>query len=274
MKIKGEFNFNMHQSWRYRGQYERAYAATNEPLSWELRLAEPKDKNVLTVAASGDQPLLYAAYGASRVDTFDLTYYARVLMDFKTTALRGMEYEEYCTVVRDMSFGPACMHAPNVKHTIRQMPAQTGTLMQKCIGRKNWAFDRQHCYFIDTPYNPEEYALMQTNITRPFDFVWTDLAHLHNYLDARYDIINLSNIFDHFQFQKKPTGQTLTTLQNLWPYLNDGGKILCMTANIASEMNLRRELDIHLNHDGRAANISAFYANNELYTCIMIQKIH
>ena len=63
-------------------KYDKIYYSTNESLDKILKDIDIKDKKVLSVQASGDQPLYFSYKGAKQVDTFDinkLTFYNYIL---------------------------------------------------------------------------------------------------------------------------------------------------------------------------------------------------
>ena len=88
---KGDFRSNGF------AEYSPAYVINNEIAYEVLKLLSPiKGARVLTVAGSGDQPLFYSAMGASVIDTFDISYCAKVIMDIKNTAIRAkMSYNDF-----------------------------------------------------------------------------------------------------------------------------------------------------------------------------------
>ena len=240
--ITGEFDFDMHQAvLGALPQYGPAYPRTNEPLQMELGMAAPDGKRVLTVAASGDQPMMYAACGAKHVDTFDLTYNARAVMDLKCAAVREMDFGRYRHLLDCLDY---ICEWPDHRHQFQQiidtMSTDTRSIISK-VPVGNWCTgDGMGTRF---PRNEYSYNLMRNAIKKPFNFIWADLANLHNFLEPGYDIINLSNIFGHYTNQGKDETHIAGTLNNLWPFLNDGGTIICVTGH-KSESKLQRALDM------------------------------
>lgn len=138
--FNGEFKFDLQDALMARGaQYCRAYHTTNEPITDWLSLAPVKNPRVLTVAASGDQPLLYAASGASHVDTFDITVNACAVMDFKTSALDTVaNFTEYQDNVQNLIHLDELDKIGTRQHNtfmriVENMPMRTRSLMQKII---------------------------------------------------------------------------------------------------------------------------------------------
>lgn len=265
--IKGEFNFDIKEARFNDGDiYANAYSISNEPLVDIIKLLPVQDKRVLTVAASGDQPILYAAAGASHVDTFDMTYVARVIMDFKTTAIKVLNRTEYFDQINNIDNLDIQYKKEPFHRTVAQMPATTGPIMQMFVSQCRFnAFHRpdngssKNLYEICT-----NWPQMHKNIRAPFDFIWTNLINLHNYIDGQYDIINISNILEHYRNE----GDILKTFQNLWPHLRTGGHIVCSAFSICDETVPKESLS-WLN---RRAQINYYYRNRDLCDTILIQK--
>lgn len=243
--FKGEFNFDLHDALMARGaQYCRAYHTTNEPISEWLSLAPIQNPRVLTVAASGDQPLMYAAAGASHVDTFDITVNACAVMDFKTSALQvGANLDEYTDAVQNLihldeldTIGTR-QHAKFMR-IVENMPMRTRSLMQNII-RQNFnqtAFSQHSARKLRFPTDDKQFAKMQACVSVPFDFIWADLTNVHHYISGQYDIINVSNIFDHYLWYMDSPKSVFDAIKSLTPYLRSGGYMLCTSTD---DENLR-----------------------------------
>ena len=91
LKQNGMF-YRMYENF---GRFSPAYTVSNEHLSEAMAVLKPKGKSVLTVAASGDQAFYYKIYGASHVDTFDISYCAKIIMNVKTAAVQNLNYSRY-----------------------------------------------------------------------------------------------------------------------------------------------------------------------------------
>lgn len=242
--ISGEFDFRMKDNmfrWDDLPQYGNAYATTNEPIETWQPMTSIKGARVLTVAASGDQALMYAAAGAAQVDTFDITISACAIMDFKTTALKRLSYSEYKDSVCELatmynnlsSFYRIIKYSiyPKIFNIAMHMPRRTRNVMLGAILHQPYKFALNTDEKIFTfPHDTYQYDHMRSCVTKPFNFIWCDLINLHKYIDGKYDIINLSNIFDHYiKFQHKEPQSVLDTVRTLLPHLNRGGYILCST---------------------------------------------
>ena len=202
--------------------YSAAYIATNEDLRDSLQYMPKNTNDALTVAASGDHPLFVALYGAKYVDTFDITFNAKLIMDIKTNALSLLKYKEYCQLLKDIL---CCTDITSVKNTaqiIKKLnPFEQQYIMEmrekKLFGKEN---------YIDTlslPMKPE-FNKLQKIIKEPFNFIWSDIKVLHKKLTKNYDFIHLSNILD---YQTISDGAQI--LYTLSQHVNLGG-VICLEA--------------------------------------------
>lgn len=237
MKLNGTFVFDQSlliRPNRHR-EYVGAYPTTNEPIRWELNIAPPAGGKVLTVAASGDQPIFYRAAGATRVDTFDITVCAKLIMDLKTSAIQTMTVEKYDEMLMHIDSLPAAARHTDLFSAIRKMPANEPALIAKLISYRPTVFGRgaPHPIFIPTEH---EYNIMRTQITEPFNFIWTDIENLHTFLTTKYDIINTSNIMDY----TRPFENNFDVIRKLLPHMNPGGKIIMTTCDMMWEKIAKR----------------------------------
>ena len=168
--FKGDFEFNLRDALDqnqlvYFPQYEQAYCITNEPIEEWLKLTPVKNPRVLTVAASGDQPLMYAAHGASHVDTFDLTLNACVMLDFKKSALQQLNFSQYLDTVQELRHLDMLAASENTIRVVSNMPPRTRALMQKIIRHRPNAFQRDMDDDTVFPSNENTYAKMQRDVS-------------------------------------------------------------------------------------------------------------
>lgn len=264
--FKGEFKFDLQDALMARGaQYCRAYHATNEPITDWLPLVPVQNPRVLTVAASGDQPLMHAAAGASHVDTFDITVNACAVMDFKTSALHTItKLAEYQDAVQNLVQLDGLDEIGTRQYAtfmriVDNMPMRTRPLMQKIIHTycNQTAFSQHISRKLRFPTNADQFAKMQACARTPFNFIWSDLTNVHHYIEGEYDIINVSNIFDHYLWYKDSPKSVFDSIKSLWPHLRTNGYMLCtstdeenlMTIRLISTMieNLHADAVMHIN---------------------------
>lgn len=242
--FKGEFKFNLQDALMARGaQYCRAYHTTNEPITQWHPMTPISKPRVLTVAASGDQPLMYAANGATHIDTFDITANACAVMDFKTSALKlTANFTEYHDMVGNLIHLDELDNIGTRQHAtfmriVDNMPPRTRGLMQSIIRTHYYhdAFSQHTSHKLRFPVDDDQFAKLKARNPQHFNFIWADLINVHNYINGTYDIINVSNIFDHYLWYKESPKSVFDAITSLWSHLRDGGYMLCTST---SEENL------------------------------------
>jgi hypothetical protein len=215
------------------GPYAPAYVATNEDWRFAMHELNPAGKSVLTVAASGDQPIAFQISGARDIDTFDSTYFAKVIMDIKTSALQTMDCEQYKNMITKLRNARSEDDIPNYDKIKTVCPPETLNVVRQMNGCRIFAQGTG----IRDEYlpNDKEYDAAKKIVNKPIRFMWSDLDNLHTVLNKKYDLIYLSNIFEYYHDTNKIT----QVLNNLYPFLNDGGEIMLFTSwvhNNTSEM--------------------------------------
>lgn len=73
----------------------RIYSFTTENIAGYYELLDFNNKNILTVAASGDHIINAFFKAANRVTGFDINYLALIYTELKLVALQTLEYEEF-----------------------------------------------------------------------------------------------------------------------------------------------------------------------------------
>lgn len=195
-----------------------AYAISNENQRW-ITSRFQNAKRILTVAGSGDQAMFYAINGAKQIDTYDISLFARVIQDIKTTALKLLNHQEYCEMIESINgtYGDYTK-AKHIDKILPHLPrASAETLAQY---GKYANFNRGAMYPEHLP-TTSEYARMQATIAQPYNFIHTPLNKLHERISGKYDIINISNIFDFV-----PGREQSQIIAQLLPHLTVGGRIL------------------------------------------------
>ena len=202
------------------GQYSPAYPTTNEDWRFAMRELNPAGKSVLTVTGSGDQPIAFAISGARDVDTFDTTFFARVIMDMKTSAIQTMDHGQYDKFVKTLRDIRSVHEIPGFDKIVSVCPMQSILAAKQMKGCKifNAGCGTREEYMP----NESEYDAAKKIIKQPINFIWSDLAELNGQLDKEYDIIYLSNIFEYFSNRKKITN----VLNDLRPFVKNGGEIM------------------------------------------------
>lgn len=206
-------------------KYSPAYSVTNEDLRPVTGLKKTKNARVLTIAGSGDSPIFYRIAGAKSVDTFDLSYCAKAVMDIKTAAISILNYHQYIEMLYELYDA----------ESINKVSAFPKIENKLSVDVKDFLFGMDGCKIFSNGLHPknytehlptaEEYSVMQKTIKKPFNFKWADITEIHKELTGCYDVMNLSNVF---QYMNKVDIIT-NTLENLRPHLDDNGLIAVHT---------------------------------------------
>lgn len=206
------------------GQYSPAYPTTNEDWRFAMSELRPSGKSVLTVTGSGDQPIAFAISGAHDIDTFDTTYFARVIMDLKTSAIQTMNHKQYNNFVSELRYTKSVREIPGYDKIASVCPRPSILAAKQMTGCK--IFNAGTGARAEYMPNDIEYDIAKKIVTNPMNFIWSDLQDLHTELNKEYDIIYLSNIFEYFHNTKKITN----ILNSLRPFVKNGGEIMLYTS--------------------------------------------
>lgn len=205
-------------------EYLHAYVVSNENLRHTTGFTRDIGRKVLTVAGSGEQPLFYTLNGATQIDTFDISYCARAIMDIKTQAIQsGISYEQYKQLLTDLHNAPSASQVKGISSILPRIPAHSAKLIRGMDGYRIFGNGLHPEYYATEMISADEYATLQKKLSGHFNFIWSNVADLHTHLTTEYDVINLSNIFEWAPKLIQPT------LQNLRNYVRPGGYILAQT---------------------------------------------
>ena len=200
-------------------EYSKAYIVTNEHLRLVLKYI-PKQSDILTVAASGDQPLFWLLREPKSVDTFDVSYNAKVIMDIKTAAIPRLPFGAYRNLLNGLYEEYDIKDIYEMPEIIKTLPAEEQEYIEQINGK---GFIRSDMTLFFSSYlfmQKPEYKKVKERLHGPFNFIWTDITSLHTKLNKTYDFIFLSNIFDYASDK-----QITDVLLSLVPYVNLDGKI-------------------------------------------------
>ncbi len=213
--------------------YAHAYTGTNEDLRYTTGLTRDIGRRVLTVAASGDQPLFYTLNGATQIDTFDVTFGAKAIMDIKTHAIsHGMNFTDYMTLLDNLHFAPSASQVQGMPEILDSIPYDSAKYIRGMDGYKIFGNGLNSSYYPAERLSADEYKKLQSMNIRPFHFIWSDVAKLNTYLRGQYDVINLSNIFEWHGWTPE---SIIQTIQKLHDHIRVNGKILLQTGGSFSQ---------------------------------------
>ncbi len=199
--------------------YSPAYVLTNEDLRDTVQSVPAMGKDVLTVAGSGDQALFYTLAGAKHIDTFDISFCAKAIMDIKVSAIQqGYSYNNFFNLLNDLHHGKDI--AGTAPEIAAKLPTDSAIFTQQMKGYRIFGNGWRPGNYDAENLNANEYAVLQAMKISDYDFIWSNVADLHTKTTKQYDIINLSNIFEW-----SPT-LLVPTIENLRNNVKPGGHIL------------------------------------------------
>ena len=221
-------------------QFSPAYAVTNEDIREVFWTLNPRPgARVLTVAGSGDQALHYKLAGASHVDTFDITFNAKMMMDIKTAAIQKLNRTDYVNLINSVSRSRDISDIPQYKQIMDAMPTDSHMFICQMQGAR---LVRGGLY-CETLYN-DEFTRLKQLIDKPFNFIWTDVEKLSTHLTQEYDQIYLSNII---QYHAK-ADYVIPLVMDLARFLKSGGTMMVNVAPffVADDMEALCALRSHV----------------------------
>ena len=178
-------------------------------------------ENALVVAASGDHPLFCSLYGAKHVDTFDISYNAKCIMDIKVAALQVLGKTEYWKLLCRLYRAYDIIDVKNM--------GKLYDFLSPVVWDYLWAMSSEPLFsngcapVCNKDYAPTvvEYNKLRKIVKEPYNFILSDISQLWFKLPRTYDFVHLSNICDYFIQNKRKDAISL-----LLPYVNVGGTIL------------------------------------------------
>lgn len=174
--------------------FSPAYLVSNEDLRSAMNMLQPRGADVLTVAGSGDQPIFYKLYGANNVDTFDISYAAKVMMDVKTAAIQKLNNGQYRQMLNGINTARGIADVPEYKTIQSICPVDSQEFIRKMHGVEYYM--RGGLWSDSAPF-ASEYDVLKKSVNGNFNFIWTDLDNLAGRLNTKYDQMYLSNILQY-----------------------------------------------------------------------------
>ena len=240
-----------------------AYTISNENQRWATK-AIPNVNKVLTVAGSGDQALFYKLAGAKIIDTFDITPNAIAIQDIKFAAINVLSRQNYKDLLVELYHTNQITSIPQM----RQLNPVLSKRARFIIATQK--LQRMFCAGLDANAYPDniptndEYNQLKTMVDKPLKFIETDLEYLPEKLTTKYDVINISNIFDYHYDAKTQA----FILANLADHLNVGGRIVYLPQY--QKFDYHR---VHINHPTHAELIYERTITLDKNAMILFQRI-
>ena len=203
--------------------YIPAYTITNENWRWAREITRGA-QHILTVAGSGDQALTYRLVGAKTVDTYDITKCAGIIQEIKTAAIPVIPRDEYYQLLRELRYSANPLNMFSMTHVVPRLRPQTIDLMHSRIGVINFSRGASVDAYPQNQFTDDEYKHLQQIIRGPFEFFNCDITELNLRAIKKYDLIDISNIFD-YGYERR---DQIDILARLTKCLTHGGRIVSM----------------------------------------------
>lgn len=199
--------------------------ATNELRQiYELKNHVTPGARVLTVSASGEQPLFFKIYGAEYILTFDISYNSYLLTSLKIAALQAFtkrwDYEKFVRSLIDHCKPQMLMSAPGMDRVFRNLSDVQKNYIKEMDKTGVPVFEDDIACQI--PFiGQDDYDKLRVAVKSPFPFIWTDITELDKKLgDDTFDFVYYSNILGFIHPHK--VKQVMEKTKN---HVNVGGKI-------------------------------------------------
>lgn len=225
------------------GPYSKMYSMTTENISGFLNNLDLKDKNVLTVAGSGDQRINAYMLGAKNVTCFDINPLTKLQLNLKDTTLKNVNYEKFINFfgIYSGKYGSYYKYLDKeiFKEIKNNLDEDTYNFFNYIINDNQnigsheiyQNFDnnldllqRMNNYLTKDSFDVAKIIMNKKKI----DFIESDIKTLPNKLgNNKYDVILLSNISDyiHLMYENKPLSSYRDLIDSLIEHLNLYGTI-------------------------------------------------
>ncbi len=171
------------------------YLFTNENVrEYIAKSGGVKNKNVLTVASSGDHAFEALLAGAKHVDTFDINIMQKSVMDLKTRMIRNLDYDKFM----DFFFSKKIRFKLDLLEPIEKNLSRNEImlLMNLTLGKFTQFNETYNLENITYLQNRNKYKDLQAILPQEFDFKHVDIKQLPHTINQKYDVMMLSNIFE------------------------------------------------------------------------------
>lgn len=227
--------------------YSRIYQNTSENIKLCMTFLNGNYKSALLPTASGDHQLEAILNGIRKITCFDLNRLARYFTELKFGAIKSLTREEFLSFMYD-----DMLNKDVFDFFKRDLNEDISTFWEELYKKSNIGFIRNNLFrylrYIDentsikgvdfSKYCAENfvryldksnYKLVQERLEKTdIEYRESDLLDLPNILEEKYDLINLTNIYEFINngiFGRGAFDFT-NTVKDLVPCLKDNGKIL------------------------------------------------
>lgn len=228
-------------------EYSRIYQNTSENLKLCMPFLKGNYKKALLPTASGDHQLEAILNGINEITCFDLNRLAKYFTELKFCAIKNLTREEFIyfmyedmlnkdifnflksSLDEDIStFWKELYRNCNIEHIRYSLFRHLGIISENSV-IEGIDFSKYCAENFIRYLEKSNYRLVQDKLEKAnIEYIESNLLALPNILKEKYDLINLSNIYEYVNnriFYRGAIDFT-NSVKNLTPYLNDDGKIL------------------------------------------------
>ena len=246
------------------------YSFTTENIAGYFEYLDFTNKNILTVAASGDHIINAFYKGAKQVYGFDINYLALIFTELKLVALRNLQYKEFLKFFmineeNDIEKNKNALDYGLYKNKLRKDLSKSVAESWDTIYQNfnNNGYDLRNSYIFNNKYdnnnvksnsNPYLKSELEYNIAKERIDEKEIILINSNYKDinchdlpnlANCDIILMSNISDYIKYIYKKKANYLEEyireiIQN---FKNETNKIVCAYLYNIQNTKYRSEID-------------------------------
>ena len=176
---------------------------TNENIAGYLQqMNSVNGKKVLTVASSGDHAFECMLNGAQHIDTFDVNYLQKHVVELKSKMIKHLSYSDFMRFFFDKQsfFSPEIIKpiwhtfSPGLKIFLNKYYSSGNNAMFRYRKSQSSFYNVDKITYIQDPVAYEHLGrIMPDNI----NFKRTDLTNITNQFEETYDTILLSNISEY-----------------------------------------------------------------------------
>lgn len=241
----------------------KIYSFTTENISGYFNYLEFKDKNILTVSASGDHIINAFYKGAKKVTGFDINYLALIFTELKLVAIQELSYKQFLEffLINDISKN---LNALNYKQYIKLRKKLTENA-RKVLDDLYRNFDNngykfRNSYIFNNKYdnnslkiesnlylkNELEYNKAKEKImSKEITLVNSSYTDINKLLKPKsYDIILMSNISDYIKDIYNNENYLEEYIKEIiYNFKSPNNQIVCAYLYNIKQENYRSEID-------------------------------
>lgn len=228
-------------------KYSRIYQNTTENIRGYMPYLDGNYKTALLPTSSGDHQLEAILNGISEITCYDINRFARYFTELKFCAIKNLTLDEYkyfmyedmlnldifSHIKADLTeeiiyFWEEIFKNCDIENIRRRLfwylGCDTETSYIKGVEFSKYSSENFTSYLEKDNYKLVQERIHKTNI----EYIESNISEFSKILDKKYDLINLTNIYEFVNNGVFFNGDIEFTnyFKNSIPYLNDNGKVL------------------------------------------------